>query len=264
MNILEKIALAKIDEVNIIKSQFSTNEMLKRISKLPETVNFKGALLNKIQKRKNAIIAEVKKASPSKGLLRKDFDLIKIVNAFSRGGAAGLSIITDKRFFQGDSSYIQRAKDCCKLPILRKDFIIDSVQVYETRLLGADGILLILSILDHKTALELENIAISLGLTVFVEVHNEEQLNRALSMRAEIIGINNRDTRTFEADLTNSEILSKRVPADRMVLSESGIEGPQDVARLNKSEIYCFLIGESLMRADDIGSYTEKLVKIYR
>ena len=206
------------------------------------------------------MIAEVKKASPSKGVLREDFRPADIAASYERHGAAALSVLTDVSFFQGSSAALQQARDACALPVLRKDFIVDAWQVYESRAMGADAILLIVAALDDAQLRDFEALATGLGMAVLVEVHDGGELERALRLKTPWVGINNRNLRTFEVSLDTTLGLLERIPADRSVVTESGIATPADVSRLRSAGVHAFLVGEAFMRADDPGAALARLV----
>lgn len=214
---------------------------------------FERALRAKIAAGRAAVIAEVKKASPSKGVLRADFDPASIAASYERGGAACLSVLTDERFFQGSLAALRAARAACRLPALRKDFMIDPYQVYEARCNGADAVLLIVAALDDARMRELEDCALGLGMDVLVEVHDAAELDRALRLRTPLLGINNRDLRTFDVSLETTLAQLHRVPADRLVVTESGILGVDDVRRMREAGVDAFLVGEAFMRAPDPG-----------
>jgi indole-3-glycerol phosphate synthase len=217
------------------------------------TRDFAGALRAKIGAGKPAVIAEVKKASPSKGVLRPDFIPADIAQSYAEHGAACLSVLTDKDFFQGSVDYLKQARASCDLPVLRKDFIVDPYQVYESRVMGADCILLIAACLDDAQMKSLEALAMSLDMAVLVEVHDRAELERALKLKTPLLGINNRNLQTFEVSLDTTLSLLKDVPADRLLVTESGITTPAEVARLREAGANAFLVGEAFMRAEDPG-----------
>jgi indole-3-glycerol phosphate synthase len=215
---------------------------------------FEMALRAKIAAGQAGVIAEVKKASPSKGVLREHFVPAEIAASYAQHGAACLSVLTDQHFFQGSTAYLQQARGACALPVLRKDFMVDVYQIYEARALGADCILLIAACLDDGLMLELEAVATALGMDVLVEVHDGDELERALRLKTPLLGINNRNLRTFEVTLATTLALLPRVPADRLLVTESGILGRADVQRMRDSGVHAFLVGEAFMRAADPGA----------
>lgn len=217
------------------------------------TRDFVGALRTKIAAGKPAVIAEIKKASPSKGVLRADFIPADIAQSYAEYGAACLSVLTDKNFFQGSVDYLKQARASCDLPVIRKDFIIDPYQVYESRVMGADCILLIAACLDDAQLKSLEALALSLDMAVLVEVHDRAELDRALQLKTPLLGINNRNLQTFEVALSTTLDLLAAVPPDRLLVTESGISTPADVARLRAAHVHAFLVGEAFMRAEDPG-----------
>ena len=221
--------------------------------------DFVAALRAKISAGSPAVIAEIKKASPSKGVLRPHFEPARIAHSYARHGAACLSVLTDAEFFQGRLADLQAARGACALPVLRKDFTIDPYQVYEARGAGADCILLIVAALDFARLQELETIAHELGLAVLIEVHDAAELESALRLQSPLIGINNRDLRTFETRLETTLQLVSKVPGDRLVVTESGISGFEHVERLRSADVHCFLVGEAFMRAEDPGAELERL-----
>ena len=258
-NILRKILNRKLEEVTEAAASVSIRELGECCSNAPVPRGFVAALQNKIDSGSAAVIAEVKKASPSKGVIRKNFDPAAIAKSYAKAGAACLSVLTDKDFFQGDDEYLKQARAACDLPVLRKDFIIDHYQVYEARSLGADCILLIVAALGDAMLAELLGLADHLGMDALVEVHNEEEMQRALMVGAGLIGINNRDLRTFETDLQTSLKLKKMVTDDRLLVTESGIHALADVTLMRENNIHAFLVGEVFMRAPDPGTKLAEL-----
>ncbi|MCX7266897.1 MAG: indole-3-glycerol phosphate synthase TrpC [Burkholderiales bacterium] len=217
------------------------------------TRDFVGALRKKIEAGQAAVIAEIKKASPSKGVLREDFMAADIAQSYAEHGAACLSVLTDRQFFQGSVDYLKQARASCDLPVLRKDFMVDAYQVYEARVMGADAVLLIAACLDDAQMAELEAVAHSLDMAVLVEVHDNAELARALKLKTPLIGINNRNLRTFEVRLETTLELMQEVPADRILVTESGILSREDVLRMRQAQVHAFLVGEAFMRAPDPG-----------
>ena len=215
---------------------------------------FERAMRARLAAGQAAVIAEVKKASPSKGVLREHFDPPAIAASYAAGGAACLSVLTDVRFFQGATDYLIAARAACSLPVLRKDFLIDPYQVYEARLMGADAVLLIVAALDDARLVELEDCALGLGMDVLVEVHDEAELDRALRLRTPLLGINNRNLRTFEVSLETTLAQLGRIPTHKLVVTESGILGRADVLRMRAAGVHAFLVGEAFMRAPDPGT----------
>jgi indole-3-glycerol phosphate synthase len=249
-DILERIIAVKREEVRAAQQSVPLEELQLEAS-ARDLRDFVGALRAKHAAGQAAVIAEVKKASPSKGVLREHFVPAEIAHSYERGGAACLSVLTDVRFFQGSAAYLQEARAACKLPVLRKDFIVDTYQIVEARAMGADAILLIAAALTTPQMRELEAFAHSFGLAVLVEVHDEQELEEALTLKTPLIGINNRNLRTFETDLAVSEYLLPKAPRTATVISESGMKEAEDIARLYASGARGFLIGETLMRSDD-------------
>ncbi len=258
-DVLKKILVRKAEEVAERKARLPLNELKARLSDAPVTRDFTGAIRNKLEAGDSAVIAEVKKASPSQGVIRADFDPSAIAASYQRGGAACLSVLTDIDFFQGSDAYLQQARNACELPVLRKDFMIDPYQVYEARAIGADCILLIVAALSDEQMATLEGVAHELGMAVLVESHDGEELERALKLSTPLIGINNRDLRNFKTSLNTTIDLLPRIPASRIVVTESGIHTPQDVALMRRHAVNTFLIGEAFMRADDPGNKLAEL-----
>ncbi|MDP1740013.1 indole-3-glycerol phosphate synthase TrpC [Polaromonas sp.] len=252
-DILNKIVAVKHQEVAAATRRKPLDAVRFDAESRVLTRDFAGALRAKLAAGKPAVIAEVKKASPSKGVLRPDFIPADIAQSYAEHGAACLSVLTDKDFFQGSVDYLKQARASCDLPVLRKDFIVDPYQVYESRVMGADCILLIAACLDDEQMQSLEALALSLDMAVLVEVHNRVELERALKLKTPLLGINNRNLQTFEVSLDTTLSLLQDVPADRLLVTESGITTPADVARLRGAGVNAFLVGEAFMRAEDPG-----------
>ncbi|HET6906742.1 MAG TPA: indole-3-glycerol phosphate synthase TrpC [Rhodanobacteraceae bacterium] len=258
-DILQRILMRKAQEIEARSAALSLRELSARCADLPDTRGFADALEAKIEAGHAAVIAEIKKASPSAGVIRADFDPAAIARSYEAGGAACLSVLTDVDFFQGSDAYLQEARAACALPVLRKDFTIDPYQVYEARAIGADAILLIVAALGDAALLELSLLAAELELDVLVEVHGEAELERALDVPAPLIGINNRNLRTFETRIETTLELRDRVPHSRVPVTESGIRTPEDVARLRAAGVHAFLVGEAFMRAAEPGRELARL-----
>ena len=254
--VLKKIIINKVEEVASRQKNISLAELKNRCFgdlKNRELRSFSGALSAKIKDGSPAIVAEIKKASPSKGVIRENFDPAQIACSYQQGGAACLSVLTESKYFQGSDDYLKIARNITSLPVLRKDFMIDPYQVYESYVLGADCVLLIVAALDQKTLEELHEISLELGLDILVEVHNEEELERALLIDNPMIGINNRNLHTFDTNIQTTIDLLNKIPKDRIIITESGILTPKDVATLREFKVNAFLVGEIFMRADNPG-----------
>jgi indole-3-glycerol phosphate synthase len=265
--ILKRILARKREEVAERKTRVPLKTLRARCADADPARGFAAALKAKSDARQVAVIAGIKKASPSKGLIRADFDPAAIARSYQAAGAACLSVLTDRDFFQGNDAYLREARDASTLPVLRKDFLIDKYQVYESRSLGADAVLLIAAALDNADLANLHARAIQCGLDVLVEAHTAFDLQRALKLPARphtVMGINNRDLDTFEADIGSTLLLHKEVPADRLLVTESGIASRQDVVRLCRAGVNAFLVGEAFMRAPDPGTALSDLFDLPR
>ena len=253
-DILNKIVAVKRQEISAAQAVRPLAAVRREAEARGGLRDFAGALRAKVAAGQAAVIAEVKKASPSKGVLREHFVPSEIAASYARHGAACLSVLTDRTFFQGDLAFLGEARAACALPCLRKDFMVDAYQVFEARAMGADCILLIAACLDDVQMAELEAQAHALGMAVLVEVHDGTELDRALKLKTPLLGINNRNLRTFEVTLDTTLGLLPRVPADRLLITESGILGPADVLRMRAANVHAFLVGEAFMRAADPGA----------
>lgn len=258
-DILNTIVARKHEEVAARRSVLPEAELRARAAEAGACRGFASALRQRIGAGRAGVIAEIKKASPSKGVIRADFRPAEIAASYAQGGAACLSVLTDIDFFQGSDAYLQEARAACALPALRKDFLIDAWQVYESRVLGADCVLLIVAALSDGQLEEYAGLAAELGLDVLVEVHDEDELQRALRVPAPMLGINNRSLRTFEVSLDTTLRLREAVPADRLLVTESGIHTPDDVQRMRQNGVHAFLVGEAFMRAADPGAELSRL-----
>lgn len=258
-DILNKIIATKVIEVAAAKAQKSLATLQADAKNASPVRDFVQSIQRKIAHGQAAVIAEIKKASPSKGIIRADFQPAEIARSYAQGGAACLSVLTDVEYFQGSAAYLQQARAACDLPVLRKDFMIDEYQVYEARAMGADCILLIAAALELPQMQALEAVAHALGMAVLVEVHNGEELTAALQLRTPLLGINNRNLRTFEVTLNTTLQLLPRIPADKIIVTESGIFTQDDVALMRSNQVHTFLVGEAFMRQSDPGAELAKI-----
>ena len=253
-DILNKILATKKTEVAASKLAVSLDQLQAQAEAQGEPRDFVGSIHKKVMANKAAVIAEIKKASPSKGVIREDFKPAEIAKSYEKAGASCLSVLTDEQYFQGSAAYLKQARAACTLPVLRKDFIIDEYQVFEARAMGADCILLIVAALELAQMQKLEALANELGMAVLVEVHDADELVLALQLDTPLIGINNRNLRTFEVSLQTTLDLLKIMPEDRFVVTESGIFTPEDVKLMMNNQVQGFLVGEAFMRQDDPGA----------
>ncbi len=260
-DILTRILARKVEELALACEQRPLAMLASQTEHLAPTRGFYDAMRSCVDAGDTAVIAEIKKASPSKGLLRETFDPVAIAQSYESAGAACLSVLTDVDFFQGSLEYLSAVHDACSLPLLRKDFIIDPYQIYEARVAGADAILLIVAVLGDPLMHELAITANNLNMDVLVEVHNAQELDRALQLDTPLIGINNRNLRTFDTSLETTLDLLDCVPTDCLVITESGIHTRDDVLRMRENDVHAFLVGEAFMRADDPGDQLQALFK---
>ena len=260
-DILKKILARKAEEITERSARVSMRELGERVVNMPPPRPFADALRGRIDEGRVAVIAEIKRASPSQGLLREVFEPAVIARDYEAGGAAALSVLTDRDFFQGEDEHLAKARAACALPVLRKDFTIDAYQVYEARALGADCILLIVAALGDATINDLAGLAVHLDMDVLVEVHDADELERVLHLDGLVLGINSRDLHSFETNLDTVIDLLASIPDDRLVIAESGIHTPQDVERLRDNGVHGFLVGEAFMRAEHPGKRLAALFK---
>jgi indole-3-glycerol phosphate synthase len=258
-DILDKIVAVKREEVAAALRHKPLDVVRADAESRVLTRDFEGAMRAKIAAGQAAVIAEIKKASPSKGVLRAEFIPADIAQSYAEFGAACLSVLTDKQFFQGSVDFLKQARASCDLPVLRKDFMIDAYQIYEARAMGADAILLIAACLDDAQMADMEAVARSLDMAVLVEVHDRAELERALKLKTRLVGINNRNLKTFEVSLQTTLDMLPDVPADRLLVTESGIQTSDDVRRMREAKVHAFLVGEAFMRADEPGEALAKL-----
>ena len=258
-DILQKIVAVKHEEIAAARKKASLEAVRADAESRVLTRDFEGAMRRKMAAGQPAVIAEVKKASPSKGVLRADFIAADIAQSYAEHGAACLSVLTDRQFFQGHPDYLKQARASCDLPVLRKDFLVDPYQVYEARAMGADCILLIAACLDDAQMADFEALAHGLGMAVLVEVHDGAELDRALRLKTPLVGVNNRNLRTFEVSLDTTLALMPRLPADRLLVTESGILSAADVRKMREAGVHAFLVGEAFMRAPEPGEALAQL-----
>ena len=258
-DILKKILNRKAEEIAERSSQLSMDAVIDLATSSGRSRGFVSAIEASINENRSAVIAEIKKASPSKGVIRENFHPAEIAKSYESGGASCLSVLTDVDFFQGADEYLKQARAACSLPVLRKDFMVDAYQVYEAKAMEADCILLIVAALSDDKLLELSNLAEKIDLDVLVEVHDEEELHRALKLETKLIGINNRNLRTFETSLNTTIDLLAQIPENRIVVTESGIHAAEDVRLMKENDVHSFLVGEAFMRVEEPGKELNKL-----
>jgi indole-3-glycerol phosphate synthase len=258
-DILNRILARKQQEIAVRRQVTSIDDLQQRAHDASAPRGFVATLKHRVEHGEAAVIAEIKKASPSKGIIREDFDVVKIAKSYTAGGASCLSVLTDHDFFQGHEDFLIAARGACELPVIRKDFIVDPYQVIESRAIAADCILLIVAALDDESLANLHQQARSLGMDVLVEVHDRDELERALRLDLELVGINNRDLRTFDTSLDTTIDLLELVPDDCLVVTESGIHTRDDIALMRKHDVHAFLVGEAFMRAPDPGAELREL-----
>ena len=251
--ILKNILARKQEEIAERSAMVSISQLIEKAASASAPRGFAKAMADKIARGESAVIAEIKKASPSKGVIRENFDPAAIAISYEQGGAACLSVLTDVDFFQGADEYLQLARNASSLPVIRKDFIVDEYQIYEARAMGADCILLIVSALEKEQLTQLHEVALSLGMDVLIEVHDEAELDIALTFDNPMVGINNRNLHTFEVSLENTYKLLNKIPANKVVITESGIHAREDVAAMRAQNVHAFLVGEAFMRHDEPG-----------
>ncbi len=257
--ILRNIVTRKWEEIEVRKRSATAEDLRARAGDQPPARGFEAAMRHRIEQQQPAVIAEIKKASPSKGVLRDPFDPAAIAQSYAKGGATCLSVLTDQDFFQGHEDFLISARNACELPVIRKDFMVAPYQIYESRAIGADCILLIAACLNRNQLQELEGIGYEIGLDVLVEVHNDEELEAALTLKTSMVGINNRNLHTFDVSLATTFELHQRITSDRLTITESGIVTRDDVDVMTKRGIFGFLVGESFMRAEEPGSKLREL-----
>jgi len=258
-DILNRILARKQQEISARRQTMSLDDLQQQALAASAPRGFVAALKRRVELGESAVIAEIKKASPSKGVIRENFDVVEIAQSYEAGGASCLSVLTDQDFFQGHEDFLVAARSACQLPVIRKDFIVDPYQVVESRAIGADCILLIVAALDDETLAGLHQHARTLGMDVLVEVHNREELERALELELELVGVNNRDLRTFDTSLDTTIQLLELIPAGCLVVTESGIHSREDVALMRQHDVNAFLVGEAFMRVPDPGQGLREL-----